>query len=264
MKKVSIFNSYIKDNQRKREIITEKLKNKGFFPGKNGELLIVVGGDGTFLSAIRRKFRSNPIFVGVNAGNLGFLSEFSMNTIDSMIHTIQKGTFWIEEFPIYEVKIATEEGFIFDYFVNDLVVERKDVGVTAMSIQIEDKTLMTSPADHLIVSTILGSTAYNKDAGGPISFSTDVYQVLFSNSILNKEYREITYPLVVSNKHVLTVFPSVRKQRDYRLVCDGRLHKVKTFDYAEVRKTHYKLRILRSNNYNRVEDIRRKFVLFDQ
>ena len=61
MKKVSIFNSDIKDNPTKRLEIEEKLKRKGYITTREGELLIIIGGDGTFLSAIRKRMPYDPI-----------------------------------------------------------------------------------------------------------------------------------------------------------------------------------------------------------
>lgn len=260
MKGISIYNSY-GDNERKREILIEKIKQRGFYPSKKGEYLVIIGGDGTFLSAVRKRFKNNPIFVGVNAGSLGFFAEYTMETINQMLTTIQKGDYWIEEYPVFEVKMFGEEN-ITEYFINELVIERKDTGVTAISLHADDRHLVTAPADSIIISAKAGSTAYNMVIGGAISFSSDVYQVIYNNPIINKQYQERPYPFVFSNQTSLTIFPSVQKKRGFRAVRDGQMIKGKEFDYAEVRKTPFVVQVLRSNQYNRIDVVRNNFISF--
>lgn len=263
MKSISIYNSYTKDNEQKREQLIEKMKQRGFYTSKKGEYLIVIGGDGTFLSAVRKRFKTNPIFVGINAGSLGFFAEYTMDTVNQLLTSIQHGDYWLEEISVFEAKMVGEETTT-EYFINDFVIERRDSGVTAMSIHADDKLLMTAPADHLVFSTKMGSTGHNLSAGGPISFSDDVFQAVFSNPIYNKQYDERVYPCIFSNNQTVTVFPSVKKKRPFRAIRDGQLVKGTDFDYVEIKKTPFVVRILRSSQFDRADKIRSSFIKLEK
>lgn len=265
MKKISIYNSYIKDNQAKREAISNKLKQNGFIPTRNGELLVVIGGDGTFLSAVHKRFEQNPIFVGFNAGNLGFLSEFSMDEMDRFMKILKKEDYWIQEIPVYEVHYKENNVSKIEYFINDFVVERRSTRVLHMGVQVENTNVGTFSGDGLVLSTNLGSTGYNLSAGGAASLLTEPFlQLTPVASIRSRAYQTLPNSLLLNTNSDITIFPNVKKQRPFRLVCDGKEIRTKHIRLVEVKKSQKVVRVLRSKEFNPIAHLKNKMLTFDE
>lgn len=261
MKRISIYNSFIKDNQQKRELISNKLKQNGFQTGGNGELLIVIGGDGTFLSAIRKRMYQNPIFVGFNAGNLGFLSEFTMDKLEDFIRVLKKSDYWVEEHPVYEVHYKDKDKQKVEYFINDLVVERKSTRILHMGVQVDDELLCSISGDGMIMSSALGSTGYSMSAGGAISVGCkDMIQVTPVATVHSKAYHTLPNSMLLPDENNFTIFPNIKKQRSFRMVCDGKEIRCRNSRFIEVKKSDKKIRILRSKQYNSIKHIKNKII----
>ncbi|QST02888.1 NAD(+)/NADH kinase (plasmid) [Pontibacillus sp. ALD_SL1] len=264
MRKISIYNSYIKDNPSKREYMAERLKKSGFYTSRNGDLLIVIGGDGTFLSAARKRMDENPIFVGFNAGNLGFFSEFKMEDIDQFITMLKKGDYWIQEYPIYEVDMVTDEGVVTDYIINDVVVKAlSKTAVTSMHlrIQMNNEDIGEIYGDGVVLSSALGSTAYNMSAGGAIALGVDGFmQMTAIAPMYSKEYLSLHHPILFSNDAEITIFPNSRKRRSFVVGCDGRVPNTPPIQYIDIRKSEKTIRILRSKRFNPLEHLRHKIL----
>lgn len=264
MKKISIYNSYIKDNQTKREAIANKLKQNGFIPSRNGELLIVIGGDGTFLSAVHKRFDQNPIFVGFNAGNLGFLSEFSMDEMDEFIKILKKEDYWIQEIPVYEVHYKEHNVQRVEYFMNDFVVERKGTRILHMGVQVGTTNVGTVSGDGVVLSTNLGSTGYNMSAGGAVSLSRHpLLQMAPIASVQSRAYQTFPNSLLIDAENDITIFPNIKKQRPFRLVCDGKEIRTKNIRFVEVKKSEKVVRVLRSKGFNPIEHLKHKMLTFE-
>ena len=261
MKKVSIFNSDIKDNPTKRLEIEEKLKRKGYITTREGELLIIIGGDGTFLSAIRKRMPYDPIYVGFNTGNLGYFSEFSIEDFDKFLGILEREEYYIEEVPVYEVRYKDDNKIKTEYFINDFVVERETTRVLHMGIDIEGEKLGTFSADGIIVSTNLGSTAYNMNVGGSIVLSDkDLLQIASISPITSKSYRTLQNTMIVDSEKEMTIYPNLKKRREFRMVCDGREIRSKNTKFIELKKSKKKIKILRTKKYSKIEQMKNKIM----
>lgn len=140
----------------------------------NTELVIVIGGDGTFLSVVRvLENRSTPI-IGINLGGLGFLTEISAGSCFHELEEILKGQFVVEERMRLEVSIRRNDEDIFHHSVlNDVVINKGALArIVDLKTTIDGRYLTHYRADGLIVATPTGSTAYNLSAGGPILHPT--------------------------------------------------------------------------------------------
>ena len=134
------------------------------------DVIISIGGDGTFLRVASDAIeRGIPVF-GFNLGTLGFLTEFDKNNIDATVRKIVNGEFDIEERRVLSVSILSgEDKEFFGYALNDCVVSRNAAGsVSYLKLCINDIFVDTYPCDGIIVATQTGSTAYSLSAGGPI------------------------------------------------------------------------------------------------
>lgn len=147
-------------------------KNEIEFDLENVGLLISLGGDGNIISACRYLANSNiPVF-GVNAGNLGFLTEFQIKEFESGISDFLNGSYKLERPFLLSVQIKLNNGKILQkYAFNDAVFNRANHLLLAdIKTSFKGDIFNNYNADGLIISTPSGSTAYNLSAGGSIIY----------------------------------------------------------------------------------------------
>lgn len=138
------------------------------------DILIVLGGDGTFLGASRLVHGYEVPVLGVNLGGLGFLTEFTVDELYLMLEKILDGDYETEKRELLTAKVVREKKSIGVYSVlNDLVINNGPVSrVVDLAIYISGEHITTPKADGIIFATPTGSTAYSLSAGGPIIYPT--------------------------------------------------------------------------------------------
>ena len=136
------------------------------------DVLVVLGGDGTFLRAVRAVAEVDVPILGINLGKVGFLSKAEAGELDDVLAKIVAGDFGIDERMALEGRIL-RDGRPIDaarrFALNDIVVARGSLArVCRLDVAIDDTHLATFIADGLIVASPTGSTGYSFSAGGPI------------------------------------------------------------------------------------------------
>lgn len=135
------------------------------------DLVLVLGGDGTFLSIARlMRERSVPI-LGVNMGQLGFLTEFKSDEAIAALESILNGIPpAISERCLLDVTLKRKNKVVYQGpVVNDAVISKGAIArIIGMEIKVNGQWVNTLRADGIIISTPTGSTAYSLAAGGPI------------------------------------------------------------------------------------------------
>ncbi|UCD87805.1 MAG: NAD(+)/NADH kinase [Desulfobacterales bacterium] len=136
----------------------------------NLSCVVVLGGDGTFLSAIRWIQDTGVPVLGMNLGAFGFLTECSANKLFPIMEDIITGAFTTEERILLSARVLRDgEAVTCQTVLNDVVVNKEALArIAHINTYIDDYYLTTFKADGLIVATPTGSTAYSLSAGGPI------------------------------------------------------------------------------------------------
>ncbi|NLZ71537.1 MAG: NAD(+)/NADH kinase [Clostridiaceae bacterium] len=136
------------------------------------DLLICLGGDGTFLSAAHHPSSQGLPQIGVNLGSVGFLTEVEPDQIPNMISKLLNDDFEIEERMMLEMRCFDDNNQEYDngFALNDIVISRGwgNTGIVTIDLTVDGSFVEQIPGDGIIVSTSTGSTAYNLAAGGPI------------------------------------------------------------------------------------------------
>jgi len=133
-------------------------------------LVVVLGGDGTLLSAARDTASIDVPLLGVNLGSLGFLTDVPLASLFSMLDKIAAGSAAVEQRSLMQCELLRGEEILGSYFVfNDAVVNKTALARLNNYDLFVDKVFVSSyRADGMIVATPTGSTAYSLSAGGPV------------------------------------------------------------------------------------------------
>lgn len=134
--------------------------------------IVVLGGDGTFLSAVRWVQDTGIPILGVNLGAFGFLTEATAEQLFPIMEKVIKDDFATEERILLSAKVVRAgEEVACQTVLNDVVVNKEALArIAHIHTYIDDDYLTTFKADGLIVATPTGSTAYSLSAGGPIVY----------------------------------------------------------------------------------------------
>ena len=168
---------------------------------EGADILISVGGDGTFLAASAIAASSGVPVVGVNLGRLGFLSE---NRPENVAKAILSGDYAIEE-EIVLSAVMQQEGFfekagMWPFAFNEFTVHRTGSAILGVDVCVNGTPLPTYWADGLILATAAGSTAYSLSVGGPIVMPGAKTLIITPIASHNLNIR----PLIVPDTSVIT------------------------------------------------------------
>jgi NAD+ kinase len=180
--------------------------------------IFVLGGDGTFLSAVRWIGDQNIPILGVKFGEVGFLAEIAEDSLFFVAEAVLNNKFVTKSRMRLLVKVIREERELASETVlNDIVVNKKALARLAhIETYIDDHYMTTYSADGLIVSTPTGSTAYSLAAGGPI-IHPGVHGILITPIC---PFTLTNRPLVVPDSSCIKV-KLARKSLDVMLTFDG-------------------------------------------
>jgi len=134
------------------------------------DFIVVLGGDGTLLSAARATAKAGIPIVGVNLGALGFLTEVPLDELYLILESIDRGSCGIDERSMVHCEVGRGGSIIASFdALNDVVVGKGTIArLNHCDVYIDKVFVSRYQADSLIVSTPTGSTAYSLAAGGPI------------------------------------------------------------------------------------------------
>lgn len=134
------------------------------------DLVVVLGGDGTLLSAARVTAALDVPLLGVNLGSLGFLTEVPLPSLYSMLEAIAQGRAAVEQRSLMQVEIIRDSVVRGNYMVfNDAVVNKTPLArLNTYDLYVDKAFVSGYRADGMIIATPTGSTAYSLSAGGPV------------------------------------------------------------------------------------------------
>jgi NAD+ kinase len=185
------------------------------------DLAVVLGGDGTLLSQARRVADRQIPLVGVNFGRLGFLAEFDWQSLQQNAKVVFGPKPPIHEHMILSMEVCDEKKKCAhrDIAINDCVITAgPPFRMIELSMSIDDHEGPTMTGDGVIVSTPIGSTAYNVSAGGPIVHPSLQAMIITPIAPHSLAFR----PIVLNAESELRV-EIVRANPGTTLVLDGRV-----------------------------------------
>ena len=223
--------------------------------GREVDLAVVVGGDGTMLSVARILAAHNVPLVGVNQGRLGFMTDIALRDTQQALKAILEGEYDAEERHILQGNVTRHGQVLLDTLaLNDVVVSRGAIGgMLELTVTIDGKFVYNLRADGLIVATPTGSTAYALSANGPImhpNLAAIVLVPVAPHALSNR-------PIALSDD--CEVEMTLTRGRDAGAHFDGQAHiTLQEHDCITIRRSQHTIRFLHPRGYDYFRMLREK------
>jgi len=261
IKKVKCF---IKSDKKSKDIankVIDILESNGFeVVDKEYDLGIAIGGDGTFLYMIKdSSFNGNPLFVGINAGTLGFAQEISINEIEEFIQGLKNSNYIYERVHVGEIEIQTEDSTSKLCCLNEIVVRDEKLDTLNLDVLVDNHLLEKYVGDGILVATSFGSTAYNLSFGGSIVYNTfPTLQITPIAPINNESYHNLMNSIIIPSKKRISLVP--KKHGSLLLTIDGDNHIYKNVQSINVILRNKSIKVIRKKDYHFIQKVNDKFL----
>ncbi|NLP14644.1 MAG: NAD(+)/NADH kinase [Clostridium sp.] len=220
------------------------------------DIMVCLGGDGTFLKVARSIVGKNKPLLGVNLGRLGFLADVDKNDIDGAVKQLVEGDYRIDERMLLETTIMRGHKVIAkDIVLNDVVVSRGAISrIIHLKTYINDSFMDLYPGDGLIISTPTGSTAYSLSAGGPL-VEPDVDLIIATPICPHLLYSR---SFITTGDRVVKVVVDEDCEHEAMVTVDGQKgYEVKGTDVIVTKKSQQRFPMIRLNNKRNFFDVLR-------
>lgn len=225
--------------------------------GRQCDLVIVVGGDGTLLSAARSLADDDVPLLGVNVGRLGFLVDVYPSEMPTRLESILSGDFQIESRSMLQGSIQREDKIIAQGVALNDVVIHSDEAIRMIEFEtcINGQLMNFQRADGMIVSTSTGSTAYALSGGGPIlqpGINAVALVPICPHTLSSR-------PIVINSDSRITICLSPQSRTNARVAFDGHQNiKIQPKDTVVIEPYPHKIRIIHPQDHDYYAILREK------
>ncbi|MCF0142154.1 MAG: NAD(+)/NADH kinase [Parasporobacterium sp.] len=224
------------------------------------EAVLVLGGDGTMLHAVKDLIGLNLPFLGINFGTLGYLTEIEADSFDEAVEVLCSGDYHIEDRMLLQGDIYRNGKVIaHDIALNDIVLNRISyVSVIDFDVFVNGEFLNGYAADGIIISSPTGSTGYNLSAGGPVVHPES--EILLATPIAAHTLNSRSIVFTADVEIELKIKRKMRERRQQKVVSfDGEKEiLLKDGDTVRVKKAAETVKIIKINKLSFVEIIGKK------
>ena len=218
--------------------------------GEQADLAIVVGGDGYMLGAARVLSCYNIAVLGVNRGNLGFLTDLSPDDLIAPLEAILAGQSKVGQRFLIQAEVYRHGKLkSSNSAMNEAVLHpNKVASMMEFAVYIDDVFMFSQRSDGVIIATPTGSTAYSMSAGGPIltpTLNALTLVPMFPHTLSNR-------PIVVDGDSEIKIVTALNNHDELQVSCDGHvIMAVMPGDEIIIKKSKYTLRLVHplTDNY---------------
>jgi len=220
------------------------------------DLVLSVGGDGTFLETVLNVKDLGIPIAGVNTGRMGFLANISADEIGKSIDMLVNNEYEIAERCLLEISkpssLFKESSSL---ALNEITIQKADMSMITINVFLDETHLNTYWADGLIVSTATGSTAYNLSVGGPILSPEDESIIISPIAPHNLSIR----PIILSGKGKIRMIIEGRS-KEYLVTCDFRSKKLPFSEEVHIERSGVKIKTVMLNGRDFYSTLRSKLM----
>jgi len=220
------------------------------------DILISIGGDGTFLNTISLVRDSGIPVVGINTGRLGFLSSVSKEEIDLAIDEILKNNYTLDKRTLLRLETENKLFGNVNYALNELTIHKQDSSsMITTHVYLDGEFLNSYWADGLIISTPTGSTAYSLSCGGPIITPGSGNFIITPVAPHNLNVR----PIVIPDSNEIKLKIEGINER-FLVSLDSRSETIDSSLELTIKKEDFMISLLRLNNQTFPSTLRTKLM----
>ena len=222
----------------------------------SADMVISMGGDGTFLKAASRVGRKDIPILGINTGRLGFLADIAPEEMEQTFDEIHSGRFSVEERSVLQLICNEKHLQESPYALNEIAVLKRDSSsMISIRTAINGAYLNTYQADGLVIATPTGSTAYSLSVGGPIivPHSATIAITPVAPHSLNVR------PIVIRDDWEITLDVESRSHT-FLIAIDGRSETCKETTQLTIRKADYSIKVVKRFNHIFFDTLRSKMM----
>lgn len=225
---------------------------------KDIDLLVVLGGDGTLLGIARSLNESfNAPILGINIGNLGFLSSVEISEIDIALKKLEEGKYKIVDRMMLNCKVESDETKEELKALNDVVLARGTLSrMVKFTIFVDDKIYSTFKGDGLIIATPTGSTAYSFSAGGPFIYP-DLELITITPICPHTKSMQT---IVLKGDSIIKIYADHEEEKTYLTVDGQKAIKVNHETSISISKNKKSVKLLLFDDYNYFKVLRNKIL----
>jgi NAD+ kinase len=223
---------------------------------ENADILLSIGGDGTFLDSVTFVQNSGIPIAGINSGRLGFLANISRDEIELAMDKILKNSYSFEERELLQL---LSPGKLFgdcNFALNEITITKKDSSsMITIQVYLNGHFLNTYWSDGLIIATPTGSTAYSLSVGGPIVVPDARNFIITPIAPHNLTVR----PLVLPNNQELTLKIQGRDE-NYLVSLDRRYETLPAGIELKIKKARFKIKVIKYDSRTFFGTLREKLM----
>ena len=220
------------------------------------DMVISIGGDGTFLKAASRVGKKNIPILGINTGRLGFLADISPEEMEETFDEIYNNHYKVEERSVLQLRCDDERLMQSPYALNEIAVLKRDSSsMISIHAAINGAPLTTYQADGLVISTPTGSTAYSLSVGGPVivPHSKTIAITPVAPHSLNVR------PIVICDDWEITLDVESRSH-NFLVAIDGRSESCKETTQLHISRADYSIKVVKRFNHIFFDTLRNKLM----
>ena len=222
----------------------------------SADMVLSMGGDGTFLKAASYVGHKNIPILGINTGRLGFLADVSPEEMEETFEDIYKGNYKIEDRSVLQAFSEGQPLKGYPCGLNEIAVLKRDSSsMITIHTSINGAYLTTYQADGLVIATPTGSTAYSLSIGGPVI-------VPHSNTIAITPVAPHSLnirPIVINDDWEITLDVESRSH-NFLVAIDGRSETCREGTRLIIRKADYKIKVVKRPNHIFFHTLRNKMM----
>ncbi len=223
--------------------------------GEKADVIIMLGGDGTTLGIARRMAKFKLPIIAINAGRLGFITDFSLQEMEQNLPPLLRGEYEVDTRAMLRVRVYRQGKIVFDATaVNDAGITHGRAGsMVEFNVWVDGHPMATQRSDGVIVSSATGSTAYAMAAGGPIlhpALNAMVLVPVAPHALTNR-------PIVLPGSSTIDI--GLIEAREASAYCDMQdFFPMQKGDILRVRTMPESFTILHPVGHNHYDTLRRK------
>ena len=216
------------------------------------DILACIGDDGTFLSFVHKcGFPPQPI-IGINTGHLGFFQEALPSNLRETFEYIKNGDYHTQKVYPVQARIVTRRGEFMRTGLNEIVIRGPYSHASHYAVSIDNTKIQDFSGDGIIISTPVGSTAYNYSLGGAlVSPELEILQLTPIAPMSTNAYRCFNSSILLPSYETITIAGTGRCEGGTVLVSfDGRTHEFSGVQKMEITRSNKEIHLIRTSSYD--------------